>query len=122
MLNKYTDDIVYVTNSDGPNGEASTIRGKENLRIRFEKAMETFDITIKMESIRFGRGSVRVRSSLLYEHRETGHSLSCSLRQIVGFEGFRIAEVHDFHDEARMAAFWKLLGDPLMRLGKPQSV
>ena len=121
MLDKYVDDVVYVTNTGGPNGEIITIRGKKDLRARFTSAFETFDITIKIQSIRQHGTFVRVRSALFYEHRETGHGLSCSLRQIMRFEGFRIAETHDFQDAAKMASFWNLLGDPLQRLRKPQS-
>ncbi|MFT3731646.1 MAG: nuclear transport factor 2 family protein [Hyphomicrobium sp.] len=116
VLDKYVDDIVYTTNTGGPNGESLTIRGKENVRLRFQKAMEVIDSRSHLESARWENGLVRTRLTAELRHRATGHCLQLSLRQVLRFRGFRIAEMQDFHDAAKLAAFWRLIGDPLSRI------
>lgn len=120
VLDKYVDDPVYIANT-GPKGELLTIRGKEGLRRRFTAAMEVLDSRVRFESIRVENGLVRTRMTARLEHRATGHNMTCTLRQILRFEDFRIAEQQDFHDAPKMAAFWKLVGDPLAPLRNPVS-
>jgi ketosteroid isomerase-like protein len=122
VLDKYVDEVVYTTNTGSASGEALTIRGKENLRHRFNTAMAVIESRTRFETIRVENGLVRTRMTAVLEHRVTGYSMTCTMRQILRFEDFRIAEQHDFRDAAKMAAFWKLVGDPLERAHKPESV
>jgi ketosteroid isomerase-like protein len=119
VLDKYVDDVVYITNTGGPNGESLTIRGKENLRRHFKAAVDVVDCQSRLEAVRYEGGLVRTRVSVDLCHRASGHSMTCSLRQILRFEGFRIAESRDFHDAAKLAAFWRLVGDPIQRRTQP---
>jgi hypothetical protein len=81
--------------------------------------MEVIDSRTRIDSIRYENGLVRTRLAAILQHRATGHVLTCTLRQVLRFEGFRIAEHVDFHDAAKLAAFWNLVGDPFNRFRKP---
>lgn len=113
VLDKYVDDLAYVSNTGGPNGESLTINGKEALRKRFTLAMAAVDSRTKFEAFRYENGVARTRLSAVIRHRSTGHTLTCSLRQVLHFRGFRIERHEDFHDAAKMLAFWRLVGNPL---------
>jgi ketosteroid isomerase-like protein len=121
VLDKYVDDLVYTTNSGGPNGESLTFRGKAELRNLYRTTMEVLDSASRLESLRYENGIVRTRLTAVIRHRATGHILTCSLRQILRFRGFRIAEQEDFHDAAKLAAFWRLVENPLDQFDKPIS-
>jgi hypothetical protein len=84
--------------------------------------MEVIDSRTRIESVRCENGLVRTRLAAVMQHRASGHVLTCTLRQVLRFEGFRIAEHADYHDAAKLAAFWNLIGDPRNRLRKPAPV
>ena len=84
--------------------------------------MDVIDSQSSLKAVRYRDGIVRTRLVVEIRHRATGHTLTCSLRQILRFDGFRIAEEEDYHDAAKLAAFWRLVGDPIERLTKSVSV
>jgi ketosteroid isomerase-like protein len=108
MLEKYVDDMVYATNT-GPDGSLLTIRGKEDFRARFEPVMKIVDATTSMQSFRFDGDAARIRFNTCVRHRQTGQEMTGSFRQLVQFRGFKICRLEDFHDAAKMAAFWRLV-------------
>lgn len=122
VLDKYVDDVIYTTNAGGPNGEPLTIRGKERLRLRFQKAMDVIESQASLRSVRCEDDLVRTRLAAHMRHRATGHCLNLTLRQVIRFRGFRLAEIQDFHDAARLAAFWRLVGDSLAQAHDPVPV
>jgi len=42
-------------------------------------------------------------------HKGTGHKLAGTFRQVVYYRNNQIAQLEEFHDAARMAAFWRLV-------------
>ena len=108
MLEKYVDDMVYATNT-GPDGSLLMIRGKEDFRARFEPVMAIIDSRTSMQSFRFDGDAARVRFKTFVRHRQTGQEMTGSFRQLVQFRGFKICRLEDFHDAAKMAAFWRLV-------------
>jgi ketosteroid isomerase-like protein len=114
VLDKYVNDLVYITNTGGKAyGESLTINGKDDLRRRFTAAMTAVDSRTQIEAFRYESGVARLRLTAVIRHRATGHTLTCSLRQVLSFRGYQIAKHEDFHDAAKMAAFWRLVGNPL---------
>lgn len=113
VLDKYSEDIIYTTNTGGPNGESVTIRGKENVRRRYLTTMELVESRSRIEYLRWDSGLVRTRLFVNMQHKETGVALTTRLRQIIRFRGFLIAEIQDFHDAAKLAAFWRFVGATL---------
>lgn len=118
VLAKYVDDIIYTTNTGGPNGESLTIRGKENVRDRYRSSMALIQSHARLEYVRWDDGLVRTRLSAFLQHRETGISATVRLRQLIRFRGFLIAEIQDFHDAAKLAAFWRFIGATLDQRGR----
>jgi len=113
VLDKYVEDIIYTTNTGGPNGESLTIRGKEDVRRRYLGAMALIESRSRIEYVRWDNGLVRTRLVATMRHRETGIESTVRLRQLIRFRGFLIAEIQDFHDAAKLAAFWRFVGATL---------
>ena len=108
MLQMYVDDLEYITNT-GPDGSSLTIHGKEDFRARFEPVMAIMCPRTSIESFHFENGIARVRLSAYARHRGTGLELTGNYRQLIEFRGFQICRLEDFHDAAKMAAFWRLV-------------
>lgn len=108
MLQKYVDDLVYVTNT-GPDGSSLTIRGREAFRARFEPIMGIVEAKTTIQHFHYDGRLARVRFGAYVRHRRTGHEMTGSYRQIIEFRGFQICRLEDFHDAAKMAAFWRLV-------------
>mgnify|MGYP000037585997 CR=1 FL=1 len=122
VLEKYVDDLVYITNAGGPNGETLRIEGKDNLRRRLRASMDACESQARIDSVREDRGLIRTRLSAVIRHKASGHTINLSLRQILRLEGFRIAEQVEYHDAAKLAAFWRLAGDTRGERKDPASV
>ena len=108
MLQKYVEDLVYVTNT-GPDGSSLTIRGKEAFRARFEPIMGIVEAKTTVQHFHYDGRIARVRFGAYVRHRQTGHEMTGSYRQVIEFRGFQICRLEDFHDAAKMAAFWRLV-------------
>ena len=60
----------------------------------------------------------RAQIDTYVRHRRTGHVLAGSYRQVVTYRGNEIWRIEEYHDAAKMAAFWRLVaseetaGDP----------
>jgi ketosteroid isomerase-like protein len=108
MLQKYVEDLVYVTNT-GPEGRSLTFYGKEAFRARFEPIMGIVDAKTTVRHFRYDGNFARVRFDTHVRHRRTGLEMTGSYRQIIAFRGFQICRLEDFHDAAKMAAFWRLV-------------
>jgi ketosteroid isomerase-like protein len=117
VLDKYVDDIIFTTNSGRPEGGSVTLRGKADVRQRLQAAMNIVDCQSLLQSIRSDKDLIRTRVAVEIRHRQTGHTMSCTLRQILRFRGFLIAEQQDFYDAAKIGAFWSLIGTS--RLSNP---
>jgi ketosteroid isomerase-like protein len=109
MLAAYVDDLTYVSNT-GPDGQSLVINGKADFRARFEPIMSIVEAKTFIEDFRFLGTTARIRFSTYVRHRETGHELTGTYREVCTFRGLKICKIEDFHDAARMAAFWQLVG------------
>jgi ketosteroid isomerase-like protein len=109
VLANYVDDLIYTCNTVGAEGEPITLYGKAAMRERFEPALVAVDSKTVINGFRFDDGVARVRLWSSVKHKATGHLLSGSFRHVVHFRGFKIAKLEDFHDAARMAAFWRMV-------------
>jgi ketosteroid isomerase-like protein len=109
VLDKYVDDLIYVSNIEGANGEPLTIYGKEAFRAQFMPVMAAVESKTSIDGFHFQGGIARVRLSAFVRHRTTGHLLTGSFRQIMHFRGFQICKLEDFHDAAKVNAFWRLV-------------
>ena len=108
VLAKYVDDLVYVPNF-APDGEPTPIHGKEDFRRRFTPVLAIVESKTSIDSFHFQDGDARVQLSAFVRHRTTNHVLTGSFRQKFHFRKFQICKLEDFHDAAKLAAFWRLV-------------
>jgi ketosteroid isomerase-like protein len=109
VLVHYVDDLTYWCNSGGPNGAPLTIVGKSAFRAFLAPIAAAAESVSVAEYFRFEDGAGRAQIECYIKHKQTGLSLSGSYRQVVMFAGGRICRVCEYHDAAKMAAFWRLV-------------
>lgn len=61
------------------------------------------------EYFRFSDGIGRAKIECYIRHKTTHHTLVGSYRQLVTYRGNRIARMEEFHDAAKMIAFWRMI-------------
>ncbi|MBS0252929.1 MAG: hypothetical protein JSR78_17875 [Proteobacteria bacterium] len=83
------------------------------MRDRYLSTMEVIESRSRIEYLRWDSGLVRTRLFVNIRQKDTGVDLTTTLRQIIRFRGFLIAEIQDFHDAAKLAAFWRFIGATL---------
>lgn len=121
MLRNYADDIVYWCNAGGPDGGPLTISGKTELAEFLKSTHAVAEGVCVIEYFRLIEGVGRSNVEAFVRHRQTGHTLSGSYRQLVTFCDGRIVRVEEFHDAAKFAAFWRMiLGEPPAEERAPQ--
>ncbi len=109
MLDAYVDDLTYVSNT-GLNGQPLVINGKAGFRARFAPIMAIVEAKTFIEDFRFSEITARIRFRTYVRHRETGLEMTGTYREVCTFRGQKICSIEDFHDAAKMAAFWQLVG------------
>jgi ketosteroid isomerase-like protein len=108
VLAQYTDNLTYWINS-APDGGPLMLEGKDALRSMLNSVVEVAESVSVPEYFRFNDGKGRATIEAYIRHKTTGHTLVGSYRQVVTFRGDRIASVEEYHDAARMIAFWKMI-------------
>jgi|SRR3569832_1922643 uncharacterized protein (TIGR02246 family) len=108
MLASYTEDVTYVSNT-GPNGESMTLRGKAEFRARFEPILSIVRAVTSLESFYLEGSVARIRYQTYVLHHATGHEMTGTYRQLCTYRGLQICRIEDFHDAAKIAAFWRLI-------------
>jgi ketosteroid isomerase-like protein len=114
VLAQYVDDLTYRCNTGGPNGAPLSIVGKRALRAFIESIAAVADSMSVTDYFRYQDGIGRASVECYIRHKGTGHMLAGSYRQIVTYRDGKIARSEEYHDAAKMAAFWRLIaGEPL---------
>lgn len=109
MLSWYVDDLTYLCNVGGRDGGPLFLTGKEELRDFLLPVTEVADATSTLLEFRFQDGVGRARIDSELRHRKTGVVLKGTYRQVLTFANDKIAKLEEFHDAARMRAFWNLV-------------
>ncbi len=113
VLAQYVDDLTYWCNTGGPDGTPLTIAGKDALRTFMQSITRVAESISVSEYFRLQDCVGRANVECYIRHRSTGHKLVGSYRQVITYRGDKIARIEEYHDAARMAAFWRLIaGDP----------
>ncbi|MFT3730916.1 MAG: hypothetical protein QM780_05730 [Hyphomicrobium sp.] len=111
VLRTYAEDILFQRNS---------VEGEQPLAIRGRDAMRAYLIPIAekasgvavLESFEFHAGIARSRVRYFLQDRETGETMSGTYRQVVVFRKTLISRMEQYHDAARLAAFFRLIDAP----------
>ncbi|MFT3730788.1 MAG: nuclear transport factor 2 family protein [Hyphomicrobium sp.] len=108
VLDQYVDDLVAITNA-GPDWQPMIIEGKAAMRARYAPIMDIIDSRTTILSFDFDGSSARIRFGAFLRHRATGLEMKGTYREMCTFRGDKIARIEDFHDVAKIAAFWRLI-------------
>jgi ketosteroid isomerase-like protein len=109
LLACYCDDIRYTCNT-GSNGADSFVAvGKQAMLDFLLPVLNIAESMSVVERFVFKDGMARATITCFVRHKATGHVLSGSYRQILVFREGKIAKIDEFHDAARIAAFWRMV-------------
>ena len=109
VLACYSDNLYYWCNAGTSENTPYVLEGKPALRTFLRSITAVADSGSVAEYFKFADGVGRASIECFIRHRRTGLILSGSYRQIVTFRGRKIARLQEFHDAAKMAAFWRLV-------------
>ncbi|WP_295559407.1 nuclear transport factor 2 family protein [uncultured Hyphomicrobium sp.] len=109
MLAYYDDDVTYWCNAGSLDGIPYIIQGKQGLRTFLRSILAVAESATATEHFQFEDGIGRAKVEAYIRHRRTGHVLSGCYRQIVTYRGRKIVRLDEYHDAAKMAAFWRMV-------------
>ncbi len=109
ILCHYVDDVIYWCNAGSLDGTPYIIEGKQSYRTFLTSIAAVVESASVTEHFHFEDGVGRAKVEAYIRHKKTGHTLSGSYRQIVTYRGRKIAKIEEYHDAAKMAAFWRLV-------------
>jgi len=112
VLRTYTEDIWFQRNSSDFEIPPDVIRGREAMGAFLRDVAEKAEGMAVLESFQFHSGIARSRVSYFLKDRSTGQTLTATYRQIVMFRDMQISRMEQFHDAARLSAFFRLIGAP----------
>lgn len=104
----YTDDCVYSSTTGGLEGQPFTIDGKEAFRVYLAPLLAANETVSTVIGFSYSTGIGRARIAIYIRHRQTGHKITTTYRQIVTYRGLLIARIDEYHDVARLSSFWRL--------------
>jgi len=117
-LRQCFDDVVYWSNTGAPDGAPLEIVGKAafgNFLRSIAWVAESASVT---EHFKFFEGVGRAKVEWYIKHRQTGIVLSDTYRQVVTYRERTMFRITEYHDDAKMAAFWRLIsGQPEIHAG-----
>jgi ketosteroid isomerase-like protein len=112
VLRTYADDIWFQRNSVDYSTPPMIIRGRDAMGTFLRSVASKAKGMAVLESFQFHSGIARTRVSYFLQDLETDQSLSATYRQIVMFRGMQISRMEQFHDAARLDAFFRLIQAP----------
>jgi ketosteroid isomerase-like protein len=120
VLAHYVDDLTYYCNTGAPDGGPLLINGKPGLREMLQSAVRVAESVSVPDYFRFADGTGRATIECYIRHKTTGHTLVGSYRQLITFRGDQIERLEEFHDAARMIAFWQMIaGEAVIEKSMP---
>jgi ketosteroid isomerase-like protein len=90
-------------------GKPYVLEGKPAYRTFLMSIVSVAESATATEHFHFEDGVGRAKVEAYIRHRRTGYVLSGTFRQVVTFRGRKIAKIEEYHDAAKMAAFWRLV-------------
>lgn len=109
LLRYYVDDVSYFCNTGGPDGGPLLITGKQAYGEMLQMIADVAESVSVAEFFRFQDGVGRANVECYIRHKQTRHTLVGSYRQLITYRGDKIARTEEFHDAAKMIAFWRMV-------------
>lgn len=111
MLRNYSPNFVYTCNTEGDGKEPTRFSGLDAYRGFLEPLLDLIESVSVVEGFQYHDNTARVSVGCYYKHYRTGLVMSGQFRQVFTFEGDLIVRIEEFHDAAKMATFWRLIGE-----------
>lgn len=108
VLSYYASDCTYWCNA-GIDGTPFVLEGKPAFRAYLQSIISAAESRTVIDLFQFDGDTARAQVDAYVRHRGTGHVLAGSYRQIVTYRGTKIWRIEEYHDAAKMAAFWRLV-------------
>jgi ketosteroid isomerase-like protein len=109
VLAHYVEDLTWFCNTGGPDGGPLTIIGKHGLRGMLQPIVDVAESVSVSEYFRFADGVGRAKIECYIRHKTTRHLMVGSYRQLITYRGDKIERMEEFHDGAKMIAFWEMI-------------
>ena len=109
LLDYFVDDVTYCCNTGAPDGGPLVVNGRDAYRQMLQPIVDVAESVSVPEYFRFADGVGRSSIECYIRHRATRHVLVGSYRQLVTYRGDRIERLEEFHDAAKMIAFWEMI-------------
>jgi ketosteroid isomerase-like protein len=109
VVRHFVDDVTYFCNTGGPDGGPLTISGIKPYREVLQQIIDVAESVSVSEYFRFEDGVGRAKIECYIRHKTTRHTLVGSYRQLVTYRGDKIERLEEFHDAAKMIAFWRMI-------------
>jgi ketosteroid isomerase-like protein len=109
LLACYCDDICYTCNTGSSGAESFRAVGKQAMLDFLLSVLATTESMSIIEGFAFKDSTARANVACFVKHKATGHVLNGTYRQILTFCDGKIASIDEYHDAARIAAFWKMV-------------
>jgi len=121
VLSQYVDDLTYWSNTGAPDGGHLEIGGKPAFRAFLQSIATVAESVSVSEYFRLIEDVGRAKIECFIRHKQTGHTLVGSYRQVITFRGDKIVRVDEYHDAAKMAAFWRLIAGETLETSLPSN-
>ncbi|MDQ8700439.1 hypothetical protein [Hyphomicrobium sp. LHD-15] len=108
MLDQFADSIEFWCNAGNLDGGPIEFKGKGAFRQSLEAVLRTTRSQSQLISFRFDGKLAHARASIQMQSLTSGATLEASYRQIISYGRTRISRIEEYHDAARLNAFWKL--------------
>ncbi len=109
MLSWCHDDVTNFLNMGAPDGGPLRLFGKAEMRAFLLPVVDVAESVTVPASFTFRDNVGRAQIAAYVQHRKTRNVLSGTFRQVIIFESFKIAAIEEFHDSAKMKAFWEMV-------------
>ena len=122
MLTWYHDDIAYYNNAGGIDGNVVKLYRKSDMRAFLQPLLNVADCMSVPLTFNYRDGVGRAQVEVVIRHRRSGIKLKGTYRQFVTFQDLQIIAHEEFHDAARMKAFWAMVQSPANPVEKNRTI
>lgn len=109
VLTFLTDDFEYQCNAGTADGSPVFLAGKAAFAAFWQPVIAQITTTTVPETFKMLGDVARAQIQGWVRHERTGHEISGSFRQIITFRDGKISAIEEYHDAARMTAFWAMV-------------
>lgn len=108
MVACFAKDMVFWCNAGDPAGGPIQFDSSEAFRQSLKAVMETTRSRSEVVSFSFDGTVARANIRIRLESLVNGIVLVATYREVVRYRGLLISRIEEYHDAARLTAFWKL--------------